>query len=147
MWLTMGLDRVFLRGVGGLLLGTFALLFAAPRLSAQTTPGSPPPPPRPSVSPYLNLLRRDQPRALNYYNLVRPQVETRAALGRLEGQITANQEATADLERGEPLRATGHATGFMTHTRYFQNLGVRAGSRGPSTSASTLVRPSSRPGR
>src|SRR5262249_45372350 len=87
-------------------------------------PGAPyNPASRPAFSPYLNLLRRDVPLVTNYYGLVRPEVTFRNAIQQLDQQqaITSNQQTT--LENALTLPPTGHASQFMTHTKYFLNKG------------------------
>jgi hypothetical protein len=77
---------------------------------------------QPRVSPYLNLLRAGSPPGVNYYDLVRPQIDNRAAILQLQQQGLANQQAIAGLEANTPL-TTGHPFGFQNHMRYFNNLG------------------------
>jgi hypothetical protein len=74
---------------------------------------------RPAVSPYLNLYRRGNSLAFNYYTLVRPELEMRSSLGQLEQQITTNQQAITDLAGTPPLTPTGHQTEVMNYPRYF----------------------------
>ena len=78
---------------------------------------------RPAVSPFLNLNRRGTSPALNYYNLVRPEVEFRNSAQQLQQQITNNQQAISGLQAAQGLRATGQRAQFMTHTRFFMTLG------------------------
>jgi hypothetical protein len=80
---------------------------------------------RPAVSPYLNLLRRGQDPGLNYYNLVRPDIEFRQNIGLLQGETSTNRSAISSLDQsfGLPL-ITGHRSGFMTQGRYFMNNGI-----------------------
>src|SRR5262245_18971353 len=104
----------------------------------------------PTVSPYLNLARRDSPPAINYYNLVRPDFAFRAAIGQLQQQVTTNQPNVGELLTATALPPTGHPSGFQTHLRYFQNLGgARASTttgRAPPTPTQTTQtsRPSTR---
>jgi hypothetical protein len=106
-------------------LGLLAALPPA-RASAQQ-PGSPSIT-RPTVSPYLNLLRNDQPTYLNYYGLVRPQVDFRGSIGQLQQQTTADQQAISNLGATPGLSSTGHAVGFGTQYRYYMTLGRTGGS-------------------
>ncbi len=102
-----------------------------------TVPTSPPP-----ISPYLNLLRRGTIPAVNYYGLVRPQVEFRNSLQHLQQQVSEVAAPAAEAEAGPPLPATGHPVQFMNHARYFQNLGSRTTlSRAPTTAAPISTAP------
>jgi hypothetical protein len=91
---------------------------------AQSQYARPLPPPRPVVSPYLNLLRSGNSQAFNYLTLVRPELDIRSSVDVL--QKDANQQKTAAImqayEGGEVT--TGHAFGFMTHNRYFMTTGT-----------------------
>jgi hypothetical protein len=78
---------------------------------------------RPTVTPYLNLFRGGAPQGLNYYNLVRPELDFRSSIQQLQLQTGANQQAIADLTTPGALPVTGHQAGFMTHRTYFQTLG------------------------
>lgn len=59
-------------------LMVLSLALAASQVDAQGPAAMPPPsryePARPTISPYLNLLRRDAGPIPNYYSLVRPQL-------------------------------------------------------------------------
>src|SRR5262245_43694199 len=69
---------------------------------------------RPPYSPYLNLLRRDQPTVLNYYGLVRPEVDLRNAAQSLQNQVSQNAQGIADLQNLPPgTLVTGHGTTFL----------------------------------
>jgi hypothetical protein len=88
-------------------------------------------PARPTMSPYLNLLRDNSSTLQNYYSFVRPEQRQRAI--NREGQATVRQQANAlrmvqnDVQLGQaPIRTTGkgggHMTGgsrFMTSSRFF----------------------------
>jgi hypothetical protein len=76
-------------------------------------------PPPPGYSPYLNLVRPGNPGA-NYYGLVRPQVEFRADLLRLQRNTTALQTGLSQMSGGD--LTTGHAAGFMYYGGYYPGL-------------------------
>jgi hypothetical protein len=78
---------------------------------------------RPTVTPWLNLYRGGNPAALNYYNLVRPEMDFRSSIQQLQQQSGANQQAIADLTNPTSLPVTGTGAGFMTHSIYFQTRG------------------------
>jgi hypothetical protein len=99
--------------------------FAALALTAGFAGAQPPMPYQtPTVSPYLNLLRPGAPTALNYYNLVRPQVEFNNAVQQLQSQVGYNRQALSDLQQGatrtnSTLPATGFIPQFQTQRSYF----------------------------
>src|SRR4051812_45352389 len=78
---------------GSFMSAGLLVTLAAGQAAAQGPAQGPPPITRPAVSPYLNLLRTDQPAGLNYYNLVRPQVEFRSSIGQLQQQTATDQQA------------------------------------------------------
>jgi hypothetical protein len=111
--------------------------FGLERASAQLgLPGQEPinPYQRPLVSPYLNMNRSGNP-AINYYGLVRPQINTAKSITQLQLQ----QQALPQL--GQPfapvndpsaftLPETGHPTTFFSYGTYFPTTtgGARPGS-------------------
>jgi hypothetical protein len=114
-------------------------LFVSGRTCAQTPysrPGGYAP--SPTVSPYLNLLRPGS-RAINYYDLVRPQQQFTGAIQQLQGEVALNQQAVSDLQ-GLPVLTTGHRTRFMSYSQYFQNIG------GQTVSGSSPFVSATRPG-
>lgn len=77
---------------------------------------------QPPVSPYLNLLRGGPP-AVNYYGLVRPQIET--------NRFIQQQQLLTAQEQVNPTAVvvttvTGHPTSFMSYRRYFLTQGSGA---------------------
>jgi len=79
---------------------------------------------QPTFSPYLNLLRRDNSAALNYYGLVRPEIEFRNSLLGLQQQVTMNRMAlNQEIDPATGLPATGHTAYFLNLGGYFLNLG------------------------
>lgn len=100
----------------------------------------------PIYSPYLNLTRGGSP-ALNYYGLVRPEMQFRKSIQNLAGEIEANQQAVGSLNSsmtGSDLPFTGHATQFMNLGGYFMNNGSSLGGGTSRYGSSTLnlTRPS-----
>jgi hypothetical protein len=107
-------------------------LFAAPCPAqppgyAPGSIGQPPFTSRPTVSPYLNLLRSGGSPALNYYTLVRPQNQFYQSMFQLQQDVGANARELNSLQQptttGAQMSPTGHAFGFMTQAPYFMNLG------------------------
>src|SRR5262245_31160540 len=102
-----------------------AVLVAVGSAGAQPPGPRPAPsaPPRPGLSPYLNLLQPGSA-AVNYYGLVRPQLEFRNALQNLSGQIGAVAAGREDPQTGLPF--TGHPVVFNNTAQFFNsNLGSR----------------------
>ena len=84
--------------------------------------------PRPTVSPYLNLFRGGNP-AINYHNLIRPQLEVQSSLRVLETQTDL---LGLTITETQPITGiTGASSQFMTHRRYFFNLGTRSAAMQP----------------
>jgi len=101
---------------------------------------SQPPPPlsdtarRPVYSPYLNLTRQGGSPAQNYYGLVRPELEFRNNFTQLRRDTQALASDLASPTPGSEL-ATGHATGYMTHLRFF---GTNGAGRAPAQPAANI---------
>ena len=74
---------------------------------------------RPAFSPYLNLLRQGDP-VLNYYGLVRPEQEFRAANEQFRTQFSEVERELKTVEEREAasnLGATGHRVQFLSDQR------------------------------
>jgi hypothetical protein len=80
----------------------------------------------PPVPPILQL-RNPTSLVNTYFNGFGPQVQFRGAINQLQGSVQDWQTGTAT---GNELAATGHASGFQTHLRYFGNLGGLRGGYG-----------------
>lgn len=108
--------------------GTLAVLVCTFPGSALAQPGYPGQR-RPTTSPYLNLLRRDNSPVLNYYGIVRPEIELRqrqAELGRglqsLQTQVAEQAAALPPVQRvpARPvISPTGHPVSFNSLGGYF----------------------------
>lgn len=75
----------------------------------------------PRYSPYLNLARGGNP-GLNYYGLVRPEVDFRNAGVRIQQEITQLQTAQSSVVSGEVnpnLPTTGHQASFMNYSHFY----------------------------
>src|SRR5262245_33239269 len=94
-------------------------------LAQQVAIAQPPAPPitQPTVSPYLNLSRRNNNSpAFNYFGVVRPQLEFRSAIHTLQQQSANNAFNAAqatDTQTGFPT--TGHVAVFLNTGGYFMN--------------------------
>jgi hypothetical protein len=82
----------------------------------------------PTVTPWLNLNRFGASPALNYYNLVKPQMNFQAGIGQLQQQNRMDQQSISNLQNGTGAFVTGHQAGFMTQGSYFQTLSGGGGS-------------------
>jgi hypothetical protein len=81
---------------------------------------------RPTVSPYLNLLRNTSGGISNYHTLVRPQIQARETMLRQQAQINQVQR---QAQRGQPggvpvrgsqeIRGTGHETAYLNYLHYY----------------------------
>ena len=114
------------------LLAALALASQSERASAQFTPGQPYQPYRPLVSPYLNLARPGNP-GINYFGLVKPQIDVNRQLQQLQQQQQLQQTQLGmgfPQEDGSlaPYAITGHATSFFNYGHYYyQGLGSSGG--------------------
>jgi hypothetical protein len=102
-----------------------------------------PPPPGvsyarpPAYSPYLNLLRSGNSAGVNYYGLVRPEIQFRQSIQNLSTQVDANAQAIGNLATtGNGQSATGHSTQFMNLGGYF--LGNSGGGMSGGSRAGTI---------
>jgi hypothetical protein len=87
---------------------------------------------RPAFSPYLNLLRRGTPPAINYYGIVRPELELRSDIGQLQTQVgTLQNEVQGGVvdPSGAVIPYTGHPTQFMNYGPYFAGVNAASGRR------------------
>ena len=96
----------------------------------------------PPVSPYLNLLRRGSDPAINYFGLVRPEINASRALQGLQQQVNSLGAQTAADAQANYQLATGHPIVFNNYSHYFgaslTGTGVRplAAGRTPAQGAS-----------
>ena len=131
--------------------------FAAALLGLATAAGTgfaqpqPNVPARPTFSPYLNLLRGGGGAGINYFGLVRPEIQLRQQANALQQQLTATNQNLTNLENqllqpGEQpgLAGTGHGVVFNQPFRYFNTLpggGGGGGARGGSGGTGSPARP------
>jgi hypothetical protein len=72
---------------------------------------------QPTFSPYLNLLRRGNSTLQNYYGLVRPEQQFRAANEQFQSnfnQVQRQFDSAQQAKVAPPLQATGHRVQFMS---------------------------------
>jgi len=86
---------------------------------------------RPALSPYYNLTRREGGTGVNYYTMVRPQIEAaersrlqQRQIQQLQGQVSrpGNQAGAGGT--------TGHPSYFMNLSHFYPGLGAGAGPGG-----------------
>jgi hypothetical protein len=121
--------------------GLVVVLGTAGTVGAQPPAGPPNPyTSRPYVSPYLNLLRRENSPAFNYYTLVRPQLDFQRGLYNAQLQGYANSQALANQQQVDAsgLPPTGHGATFMNYGHYFGGRG--SGSSPAATSPGSTTR-------
>lgn len=73
---------------------------------------------QPTFSPYINLLRRGNSTLSNYYGLVRPEQQFRAANEQFQSnfnQVQRQLNSTQQTLNAPPLSSTGHRVRFMSH--------------------------------
>jgi hypothetical protein len=118
-------------------LASLALAALGGPAPAQIPIGSPQANPnyRPPISPYLGLTLPGNT-AINYYGVVRPQIDQTAALQQLQAQLAATQGYGGGLNSGLPV--TGHVSQFQNHWGYFQNWrNGTSGGAAPGTGVNT----------
>ncbi len=91
--------------------------------------------PRPTVSPYLNLNRNGGTPAINYFGIVRPQIENQQAIQNLQHQVQTNQamiQAQSQQQSAtEEMAPTGRALGgYLNYSHFFPLLNRGAGGSG-----------------
>jgi hypothetical protein len=79
---------------------------------------------RPTISPYLQLLRTQDPILPNYHLYVRPRVELRNELSQGRASVQQlNQRVTAQSQRfaASAARPTGGAGGYLNYLHFYPN--------------------------
>jgi hypothetical protein len=87
----------------------------------------------PAFSPYLNLARPGAPAGINYYGLVRPELNFRSSLSGLQTDVATNRDllTTGRAASGTAgLLTTGHAATFLNTGGYFLNSTGGVGAQG-----------------
>jgi hypothetical protein len=83
---------------------------------------------QPIVSPYVNLNRGFGNAGINYFGIVRPQLQAQQAFQQLQQQQAyLDQAVAAGITGVDPNQpGTGHGTRFFNYSHYFSNQGSRA---------------------
>lgn len=90
---------------------------------------------RPTVSPYLNLLRPQGGVGVpNYQSLVRPELQQRRMneiqgrqIQSLQNRLYQGPSSSGSGGAPQEIRSTGHVTRFMNHSSYYPGLGGDGG--------------------
>jgi hypothetical protein len=80
---------------------------------------------QPPISPYININRGGASPAVNYFNIVQPQLQFNEAIGQLEQQQGALGQAVSN--QAGLGAATGHPTSFGNYSHYYR---MRSGGMG-----------------
>lgn len=85
-------------------------------------------PTRPTVSPYLNLLRPNESAVPNYYSFVRPQLQAQENQQRQQAINVQQQTAIGTLDREvlqitQPAARTGGGGNFRQYSHFYPALG------------------------
>jgi hypothetical protein len=126
-------------------LASLLLLAAVPAVAPAQAPTRPgiTPNARPAFSPYLNLARPGAPAGINYYGLVRPEVNFRNSISGLQSDVDANRQliVTGRAAAGTTgLLTTGHAATFLNTGGYFLNSTGVGGGQGAAAPRTTGAR-------
>jgi hypothetical protein len=97
--------------------------------------------PYPAFSPILNMSNGGGNPAINYFGIVRPQMQTASALQQLQmnQQMLLTNQGGMQMPFALPLDAqpnmltTGHNVGFNDYSRFFPIQGFRTGAPGTPT--------------
>ena len=121
------------------ILASLALLCAVETSWAQVPAINPSA--RPTFSPWLNLNRQGTSPAVNYYGIIRPQVNANSAIQQLQQQAVGVQQQLA--QPTTELPPTGNVAGFLNHQQYFLNHrgGFTAGGAAPAPPAAAAASP------
>jgi hypothetical protein len=116
--------------VGVLVLGTS--VHAQPQIGSYTPPVTNP---RPIISPYLNLNRGGVAPAIDYFGIVRPQIDNQKAIQQLQQQYQTTQGQLGQLGQQlgtDEMAPTGRTTmgGYFNYSHYFPLYNRGAGATG-----------------
>lgn len=101
---------------------------------------------RPSVSPYINLLRGNSGinnAALNYFGIVRPEQQFRQQAGFLQQQLNQTNQTLGIVAggQGDVESITGRGASFMNYSHYFNSFGTPGGAPGMGMGGMGMARP------
>jgi len=105
--------------------GSVAILGLLVTGMGSQAPAQMPGPYQPPISPYINILRGGASPAINYFNIVQPQLQFNDAIGQLQTQQTSMGQAIAT---GSTLgTTTGHPVMFGNLSHYYSVQRMGAG--------------------
>jgi hypothetical protein len=118
------------------------LALGAPLMASAQAPFRPPglaPAARPTVSPYINLLRRGNTPGFNYFGLVRPEFNALSSIQGLRNDVALNRDMISTGQGGTGGELiTGNSAMFLNTGGYFlsssggqSSAGVARGGMGP----------------
>ena len=90
-------------------------------------------PATPTISPWLNMFRRDPGPLDNYHTFVQPRIQAQQTLRQQEAAIQRNQAAIGSVneqltqieaQRETSIRPTGSASTFMNYSHYYGGRGA-----------------------
>lgn len=95
--------------------------YTLPPINGTYTPPAVSPYNKAPISPWLNLARPGSSPAINYYDLVRPQMQTMNQIQQLQGttQLLAGTLYAQQNQQTGQVAQTGHTTRFMSYNQYF----------------------------
>jgi hypothetical protein len=111
-------------------LAAVLALCAGPTAQAQTYVPPQVSPYQTGFAPYLNLLRGGN-QAINYYGLVRPEIQGMNAIGQLQQQVARTTTSVVGQPTNRPEVETGHVTRFMQYSQYFNTFRQQPGAAAP----------------
>lgn len=94
-------------------------LEAPAQIPGSMAPGTAPMQSGPTFSPYLNLLQRGGSPAINYYGLVRPEIQFRNTMQSLANELEQTQTEVAVGGQPPTLTQTGHPIQFFNLGHYY----------------------------
>ena len=83
---------------------------------------------QPPISPYINIRRAGAPAAVNWFNIVQPQLAFNEAIGQLQMQQTSLGQAMASSSALG--MTTGHPVSFGNYSHYYRMGGIGTGGGG-----------------
>jgi len=126
------MKRCFAATLVSLFLGSAA--HAQPQIGSYSAPVVNP---HPVISPYLNLNRTGTATSINYFGLVRPQMDNQRAIQQLQQQFKTTENQVGQLgqlsqqQTTDEIAPTGRGVGgFMNYSHFYTPFNRNGGSAG-----------------